>query len=155
MLAVHQDRRQICHRGPKLLPTPPPTSLPTPRGDRTVGKWWVWQMSWSDPTIFGAEITSDIFNWVCWESKLLPIWRSFFFLTKKKTPWLKSISACLWCISLALQRSSSSASCHRSEWKKCSFFILNCRTQKLLPVQVMWVLNQVKGADKTPLSKGD
>lgn len=53
----------------------------TPCDHRTAGKWWAWQMSWSDTTILGAEITSDIFNWACtWESK---VQMCPFFLKKK------------------------------------------------------------------------
>lgn len=82
VLPVSQGCRQIGQRRSKTL-TDTNTHPSTPRVDRTDGKWWVWQMSWSDPTIFGAEIINGIFNWGwTWESKVL----SRFFKNRKKEP---------------------------------------------------------------------
>lgn len=75
-LPVHHDHPPICHSSPKLWPTDLPPKNWAMTGWRW--KWWVWQISQSDTTIFGAVIMSDVFNWTyLWESKVLQVF-SFF-----------------------------------------------------------------------------
>lgn len=39
-----------------------PTPTPTLSNGETVGKWWVWQISQSDTTVYGTEMSSSIFT---------------------------------------------------------------------------------------------